>query len=711
MSTLATLQKSEPQNKTDSQSLRSEGKDAEKNRQDEKKRLPLSGTSFTIPASQTSPEAGRNLKTDFTGIALFSSSEFPVQKKSIDSKPASQYEGKTPAYSHSSAANDVNPGTSVQSAPFLNEVQRSFGHHDISRVNVRTNSRAATEALAMGAGAYTQGQEISFSRKPDLHTMAHEAAHVVQQQSGVNVTGGVGREGDIYERHADEVADRVVRGQSSEDLLDRHPDGGKLQPGSEAERHAGSNVIQMRRIPSNVRALLTATGGSGHGANYWADEEGALRLIDHAMEELTPAERARVRTRRLGALTDAQFNALPRLERRSRFAEAILAEFPSLTLGDPALLDVHPRNAADIANIAVLAGRANTILTNIAGGAQDPSLTQVFGAGSIAAAKTKYAAAKAQMNTLVASHDVVTDRGSGFSGEVEEGGLTGPSQISVAPNVIDNPTNNDSITTFIHESMHAGNADVGDNVYLGTSGFTTQSEPNKLLNAAHFEVVPWRMLDPANAFIPAGTSVAGVGAAPARTPAEEGAVRALSQVREAWALGLNLHRQYVHLFTTPTDWTVPQFGGSVHYDRSIPFWSKVQKLTIHEKTIIDPASPDQAKHPVSQIDIALSEGVTRRLALAMDILNPLSTQAQILTFESAHATPGELSTAFPGGAHTNITTEQDFLVKLAIRDPTVAPITGTVVRDLRVVRKLTDPAMTSLWSSILQDRNPNTFPD
>lgn len=450
-------------------------------------------------------------------------------------------------------------------------------------------------------------------------------------------------------------------------------------------------------------------------------------MIDHAMEELTPAERARVRTRRLGALTDAQFDALPRLERRSRYAEAIIAEFPALTLGDPALLDVHPRGAADIANIAVLEGRANTILTNIAGGAQDPSLTQVFGAGSVAAAKTKYAAAKAKMNTLVASHDVVTDRGSGFSGEVDEGGLTGPSQISVAPNVIDNPTNNDSITTFIHESMHAGNTDVRDNVYLGTSGFTTQSEPNKLLNAAHFEVVPWRMLDPANAngfpvtpattpptfqpFIPAGTSVAGVGAAPARTQAEEGAVRALSQVREAWALGLNLHRQYVHLFTTPTDWTVPQFGGSVHYDRSIPFWSKVQKLTIHEKTIIIPGSADPAKHPVSQIDIALSEGVTRRLALAMEILNPLSTQAQILAFESARATPGELSATFPGGTHTNITTEQDFLVKLAVRDPTVAPITGSVNRDLRVVRKLTDPAMTNLWSSILQDRNPSTFPD
>jgi hypothetical protein len=43
---------------------------------------------------------------------------------------------------------------------------------------------------------------------------------VVQQRAGVHLAGGVGQEGDPYEQHADAVAQRVVAGQSAEDLLD-----------------------------------------------------------------------------------------------------------------------------------------------------------------------------------------------------------------------------------------------------------------------------------------------------------------------------------------------------------------------------------------------------------------------------------------------------------------------------------------------------------
>ena len=72
----------------------------------------------------------------------------------------------------------------------------------------------------------------------------------------------------------------------------------------------------------------------------------------------------------------------------------------------------------------------------------------------------------------------------------------------------------------------------------------------------------------------------------------------------------------------------PDFGGN-RFDKSLPYWSKVQKLTIHMKTTIDPTSPDEAKHPVSQIDIALSEGLTRRLSFGMFMLDPLQQQADI----------------------------------------------------------------------------------
>jgi uncharacterized protein GlcG (DUF336 family) len=70
--------------------------------------------------------------------------------------------------------------------------------------------------------------------RSDLHTAAHEAAHVVQQRGGVQLRGGVGISGDVYERHADEV----VAGGSAESLLDR------LAPGPGHGGEGGGTVQQ-----------------------------------------------------------------------------------------------------------------------------------------------------------------------------------------------------------------------------------------------------------------------------------------------------------------------------------------------------------------------------------------------------------------------------------------------------------------------------------
>lgn len=104
--------------------------------------------------------------------------------------------------------------------PFLEQIQRSFGAHDLSNVKAHTDTAAAAGAAAMGAEAYTTGEHVVFAGPPSLHTAAHEAAHVVQQRAGVQLKGGVGAIGDAYEQNADAVADRVVRGESATDLLD-----------------------------------------------------------------------------------------------------------------------------------------------------------------------------------------------------------------------------------------------------------------------------------------------------------------------------------------------------------------------------------------------------------------------------------------------------------------------------------------------------------
>jgi hypothetical protein len=104
--------------------------------------------------------------------------------------------------------------------PFSETIQPLFGRHKISGVRAHVGGRAATAAEYIGAQAYASGQHIAFQKAPDLHTAAHEAAHIIQQRGGVSLQGGVGRAGDSYERHADAVADLVVQGKSAEALLD-----------------------------------------------------------------------------------------------------------------------------------------------------------------------------------------------------------------------------------------------------------------------------------------------------------------------------------------------------------------------------------------------------------------------------------------------------------------------------------------------------------
>lgn len=103
--------------------------------------------------------------------------------------------------------------------PHLDAIQQSFGRYDVSGVEAHTEAQATDANRALGADGYTTGNHVSFAGRPNLHTAAHEAAHVVQQRAGVQLRDGVGQAGDEYEKHADAVADQVVQGRSSEGLL------------------------------------------------------------------------------------------------------------------------------------------------------------------------------------------------------------------------------------------------------------------------------------------------------------------------------------------------------------------------------------------------------------------------------------------------------------------------------------------------------------
>jgi hypothetical protein len=115
------------------------------------------------------------------------------------------------------------------SLPHLDLIQKSFGHHDVSGVTAHQDRAAGRAAGSLGASAFAFGNSVAFAGTPDLHTAAHEAAHVVQQRGGVQLKGGIDSPGDEHERHADAVADAVVAGHSAVPLLEQYS-GGRGSP-------------------------------------------------------------------------------------------------------------------------------------------------------------------------------------------------------------------------------------------------------------------------------------------------------------------------------------------------------------------------------------------------------------------------------------------------------------------------------------------------
>jgi hypothetical protein len=154
--------------------------------------------------------------------------------------------------------------------PHRDAIQQSFGsNHDLSEIRAHTDGTAQQASAEMGAAGYATGNHVAFAGTPDLHLAAHEAAHVVQQRAGVQLSGGVGAAGDAYERNADEVADRVVAGQSAADLL---PSG------------QGGTGSQLQHKPA-----APAAGHAAERAEDEADEHDLEALEADESEERTPA--------------------------------------------------------------------------------------------------------------------------------------------------------------------------------------------------------------------------------------------------------------------------------------------------------------------------------------------------------------------------------------------------------------------------------------
>ncbi len=106
-------------------------------------------------------------------------------------------------------------------APIRRLLNSAF-KHDFSQVRVHTDAGAAASARALGARAFTRGNDIVFGSAeyrphtpPGLRLLAHELAHVVQQgaQPSGNVHASRFAPPDTpIEREADQAAEQVVSG-------------------------------------------------------------------------------------------------------------------------------------------------------------------------------------------------------------------------------------------------------------------------------------------------------------------------------------------------------------------------------------------------------------------------------------------------------------------------------------------------------------------
>jgi len=211
---------------------------------------------------------------------------------------------------HAAAARGVEG--SGGSLPHAERIQASFGRHDVSNVQAHVGGAAQEATAAMGATAYATGNQVAFGGAPDLHTAAHEAAHVVQQRAGVQLKGGVGQVGDRYEQHADTVADAVVAGRSAEALLDPYaPSGGEK---STVQRKAGV-AIQMAK-PDKATAVNLQSGcvkkkgskladGDRAGGFTFGNKEGLLPATDASGASITYTEYD-VNPKQAGADRDAE---------------------------------------------------------------------------------------------------------------------------------------------------------------------------------------------------------------------------------------------------------------------------------------------------------------------------------------------------------------------------------------------------------------------
>ncbi len=140
-----------------------------------------------------------------------------------------------------------------QPLPYFDRIQQAFGQHDISQIKAYTGSEAKAANKSIGAKAYATGNKIAFAESsPNLHTVAHETAHIVQQQKGVRLEDGVGKANDKYEQQAEKLATSVTRNHNISDSLSNPLFKSVLSTSSFDVRNMSVQMMQLKQDGSEA---------------------------------------------------------------------------------------------------------------------------------------------------------------------------------------------------------------------------------------------------------------------------------------------------------------------------------------------------------------------------------------------------------------------------------------------------------------------------
>lgn len=193
--------------------------------------------------------------------------------------------GDRSAAIHQKAAEGIS-GSAGQ-LPHMDAIQKSFGRHSVDDIQAHTDDKARSANQAMGANAYATGSHVALD-DTSLHTVAHEAAHVVQQRGGgVQLQNGVGKAGDQYEQHADAVADLVVQGKSAEHLLDQYSGGKSSDSVQKSENEQEPESATAQSDDDNQSA-----SSSSENAVSAKQSSSAGGLLQHSKNEEEAEEEA-----------------------------------------------------------------------------------------------------------------------------------------------------------------------------------------------------------------------------------------------------------------------------------------------------------------------------------------------------------------------------------------------------------------------------------